>query len=99
MSKAGLFFSIWMAGLAAAIPARAEGQQSFSSLITGGFEVRSVLFVPLDIAKKVSPDAASDTVVVTLQGKTSVAVCYMALTNWIVMNKSSLDNPAICEVR
>lgn len=99
MRKAGILISTLVSLFAAAIPARAEGQQSFTSLISGGFEVKSVLFVPLDIAKKVSPDAASDTVVVTLQGKTSVAVCYLALTNWIVMNKSSLENPAICEVR
>lgn len=99
MRTAGILIAGLIAALAAAAPVQAEGQQSFSSLLSGGYEVRSVLFVPLDVAKKVSPDAASDTVVVTLQGKTNVAVCYMALTNWIVMNKSSLENPAICEVR
>lgn len=99
MGKAGTLISSVIALAASVVPAWAEGQKSFTSLVSDGFEVKSVLFVPLDIAKKVSPDAASDTVVVTLQGNKSVAVCYLALTNWIVMNKSSLENPAICEVR
>jgi hypothetical protein len=41
----------------------------------------------------------TDTVIVTLQGKQSVAVCYIAFANWAFMNKTSLDTPTLCEVR
>lgn len=79
--------------------ASAQEQQSFNALVGKGYEVRSVVLLPLDAAKRVAQDASSDTVVVTLQGGKSVAVCFMALSNWLGLVRTSLDNPGLCQVR
>lgn len=79
--------------------AMAEDQSSFTSLISKGFEVKSVVLVPLEAAKRAAENVSTDTVIVTLQNKNAVAVCYLALANWAYMNKASLDTPTLCEVR
>jgi len=79
--------------------ALADEQKSFTALIAKGFEVKSVVLVPLDIAKRAQESVTTDTIIVTLQDKKSVAVCYVAFENWIFMNKASLDAPTLCEVR
>lgn len=79
--------------------AAAQDTQSVNGLLAKGYEIRSVMMLPMDAAKRVAGDASSDTVVVTLQGGKSVAVCFLALPNWVALNKASLDNPALCEVR
>jgi hypothetical protein len=55
--------------------------------------------VPLEVAKRATESVKTDTVIVTLQNKQSVAVCYIAFANWAFMNKTSLDTPTLCEVR
>jgi hypothetical protein len=83
----------------AASSAYAEDQASFTSLIGKDYEVKSVTLVPLEVAKRATESVKTDTVVVTLQNKQSVAVCYIAFANWAFMNKASLDTPTLCEVR
>jgi hypothetical protein len=77
----------------------ADEQASFTSLISKGFEIKSVTLVPLDIAKRATESVKTDTVIVTLQNQSSVAVCYIAFANWAYMNKTSLETPTLCEVR
>jgi hypothetical protein len=74
-------------------------QSSFTALIGDGFEVKSVTLVPLEVAKRVTEKVKTDNVVVTLQNKDAVAVCYVAFANWAFMNKASLDSATLCEVR
>jgi len=74
-------------------------QSSFTGLLAKDYEVKAVTLVPLDVAKRATESVKTDTVVVTLQNKQSVAVCYIAFANWAFMNKTSLDTPTLCEVR
>lgn len=97
--RTAMFLLAAAATLALAAGASAQEQQALAGLLDRGYEVRSVDMVPLDAAKRVAPDASSDTVIVTLQHEASVAVCFLALSNWLSLNKGSLANPAICTVR
>jgi len=74
-------------------------QSSFTALLAKDYEVKSVTIVPLEIAKRATESVKTDTVLVTLQNKQSVAVCYVAFANWAFMNKTSLETPTLCEVR
>lgn len=74
-------------------------QSSFTTLLAEGFEVKSVTLIPLEVAKRVTEKVKTDNVVVTLQNKETVAVCYVAFANWAFMNKASLDSSTLCEVR
>jgi len=74
-------------------------QSSFTALLAKDYEVKAVTLVPLEVAKRATASVKTDTVVVTLQNKQSVAVCYIAFANWAFMNRSSLDTPTLCEVR
>jgi hypothetical protein len=74
-------------------------QSSFTALVGDGFEVKSVTLIPLEVAKRVTEKVKTDNVVVTLQNKDAVAVCYVAFANWAFMNKASLDSATLCEVR
>lgn len=74
-------------------------QSSFTALLSEGFEVKSVTLIPLEVAKRVTEKVKTDNVVVTLQNKDAVAVCYVAFANWAFMNKASLDSATLCEVR
>jgi hypothetical protein len=73
--------------------ARAQGQQTFKSLIGRGFEIKSVTFV------KGEATGNRETFVVTLQREKSVAVCYFAATSWINLSNNALDDPKRCDVR
>lgn len=106
MRSAGLgtlFFAALMAAASGALaddPAPQQQQQSsFTALLTKDYEVKSVTLVPLEVAKRATETVKTDTVLVTLQNKQSVAVCYIAFANWAFMNKTSLDTPTLCEVR
>jgi hypothetical protein len=74
-------------------------QSSFTGLLAKDYEIKSVTLVPLDVAKRATESVKTDTVIVTLQNKQSVAVCYIAFANWAFMNKTSLETPTLCEVR
>jgi hypothetical protein len=74
-------------------------QSSFTALLAKDYEVKAVTLVPLEVAKRATESVKTDTVVVTLQNKQSVAVCYIAFANWAFMNRTSLDTPTLCEVR
>lgn len=99
MYRIGMGFCLALAGAALLAPAAAQEQQSVNGLLARGYEVRSVIMLPMEASRRVAADASSDTVVVTLQGGKSVAVCFMALPNWVALAVNSLDNPALCEVR
>ena len=99
MQRAGFATFLLAATVAVSTSASAEDQQSFTALVDKGFEVKSVMLVPLDVAKRATKSVTTDTVIVTLQSKSSVAVCYVAFANWAFMNKTSLGTPTLCEVR
>lgn len=85
--------------LAAASSAFAQDQQSFTALQAAGFEVKSAETLTLDQTKRISPDTQSEGVIVTLQKGTQVSVCFFGLYSWVYMNKESLANATLCEVR
>jgi hypothetical protein len=99
MRNAGIGTLFFAAATLISASASADEQKSFTALIAKGFEIKSVVLVPLDIAKRASESVTTDTVLVTLQNKKSVAVCYVAFANWAFMNKTSLDTATLCEVR
>ena len=95
----GLVFAVTMGLLPITASADERTQSSFTALIAKGFEVKSVTLIPLDVAKRVTEKVKTDNVIVTLQNKEAVAVCYVAFANWAFMNKTSLDSSTLCEVR
>lgn len=95
----GLVFAVTMGLLPVTASADERMQSSFTALLAKGFEVKSVTLIPLDVAKRVTEKVKTDNVIVTLQNKESVAVCYVAFANWAFMNKTSLDSSTLCEVR
>jgi hypothetical protein len=99
MRNAGIGTFLFAAAALISAGVSADEQKSFTALIAKGFEVKSVVLVPLDVAKRTSESVTTDTVLVTLQNKKSVAVCYVAFANWAFMNKTSLDTATLCEVR
>jgi len=95
----GIVFAAIMGLLPVAASADERMQSSFTALVGKGFEVKSVTLIPLDVAKRVTEKVKTDNVIVTLQNKEAVAVCYVAFANWAFMNKTSLDSATLCEVR
>ncbi|WP_045835313.1 hypothetical protein [Hyphomicrobium sp. 99] len=95
----GLVFAAIMGLLPVTASADERMQSSFTSLVAKGFEVKSVTLIPLDVAKRVTEKVKTDNVIVTLQNREAVAVCYVAFANWAFMNKTSLDSSTLCEVR
>lgn len=85
--------------LAGATSALAQDQMSFSALQGAGFELKTSDPLTLEQSQRINPDSQSEAIVVTLQKGPQVAVCYFALLNWIYMNKESLANTTLCEVR
>jgi len=86
-------------GVASAALADDPTQSSFTGLLKDGYEIKAVTLVPLEVAKRATESVKTDTVVVTLQKQSNVAVCYIAFANWAFMNKQSLDTSTLCEVR
>lgn len=94
-----LVAAVSLASSAASAQDQSLLQSSFTSLLAKDYEIKSVTLVPLEVAKRATELVKTDTVIVTLQNKQSVAVCYIAFANWAFMNKTSLDTPTLCEVR
>ena len=79
--------------LAQAVPALAQEQQSFKTIMGKGYEIRAVTF-----ARGESTDNR-ESFVITLQKEKSVAVCYFAAANWINLSPATLDDSKRCDVR
>lgn len=88
-----------LASFAASAQDQPPLQSSFTGLIAKDYEIKTVTLVPLEVAKRATESVKTDTIIVTLQNKQSVAVCYIAFANWAFMNKTSLDTPTLCEIR
>jgi hypothetical protein len=82
-----------VAGLALAAPAVAQEQQSFRTIISKGYDIKSATF-----AHGQSTDDR-DIFVITLQKEKSVAVCTFAAANWINLSTSYLEDSKRCDVR
>jgi hypothetical protein len=79
--------------LALIVPANAQEQQSFKSILSKGYDIKGVTF-----AKGESTDNR-EIFVVTLQKEKSVAVCYFAAANWINLSTGTLEDSKRCDVR
>ena len=79
--------------LAFAVPANAQEQQSFKTIIGKGYEIKSVTFAKGEATEN------REIFLVTLQKEKSVAVCYFAAPNWISLSTPILDDARRCDVR
>ena len=79
--------------IAGACDARAQEQQSFRTIMSKGYEIKSVAF-----ARGEATDNR-EIFVVTLQKDKSVAVCYFAAANWINLSPAALEDSKRCDVR
>lgn len=85
--------------LAAATSALAQEQQSFTALQAAGFEVKTSDYIPIEGTQRINPKSTGDAILLTMQKGPQVAVCYFAFSNWVFMNKESLADTSLCEVR
>jgi hypothetical protein len=79
--------------LAVAAAANAQEQQSFKTIISKGYEIKSVTFAKGDATEN------REVFLVTLQKEKSVAVCYFAAPNWISLSNTTLEDARRCDVR
>jgi hypothetical protein len=71
--------------------------ESMMSLLTAGYEVKNVVFVPMDAMKPMGyPENTAPQVIVTLQKGASAAACSFAATNWQSQVPVTLENPDLC---
>jgi hypothetical protein len=79
--------------LAFAVPAKAQEQQSFKTIIGKGYDIKGVTFARGEATEN------REIFVVTLQKEKSVAVCYFAAANWINLSAGALEDSKRCDVR
>jgi len=89
----GLIVALALSSLAFAAPSHAQEQQSFKTIISKGYDIKSVTF-----ARGESTDNR-EIFVVTMQKEKSVAVCYFAAANWINLSSATLEDSKRCDVR
>ena len=70
---------------------------SYKSLVSSGYEVKSVTLVPKDQLNEVAQVTYAE-VIVTLQKAAMTAVCLFATGNWLLMNPPSLEGTVECHV-
>jgi hypothetical protein len=76
-------------------------QMAFMTLLSQGYEVRATVMVPL-AEQRQNPNNARETyspMLVTMQKGPSVAVCQFNWNVWANMQKASLEDPRLCDVR
>ena len=88
-----VFVALALSSLAFAAPSHAQEQQSFKTIISKGYDIKSVTF-----ARGESTDNR-EIFVVTMQKEKSVAVCYFAAANWINLSSGTLEDSKRCDVR
>lgn len=88
-----IFVALALFSVVFPMPAQAQEQQSFKTIIGKGYDIRAVTF-----ARGESTDNR-ETFVVTLQKEKSVAVCYFAAANWINLSTAMLEDSKRCDVR
>ncbi len=90
-----IFVALIVAGLALAAPAAAQEQQSFRTIISKGYDIKSATFA----RGQFQSSADRELFVITLQKEKSVAVCTFAAANWINLSTSYLEDSKSCDVR
>jgi hypothetical protein len=75
----------------------ASATASFDSLLAGGYEVKATVIVSEDTAKAIWPDKQAPQLIVTLQKGTTIAVCEIAVSNWLSIVDTSMANVNNCE--
>jgi len=83
----------------AAAPATSPST-SIASLLADGFEVKAVNDITDEEQKLIWPTSpASPYVMVTFQKGSSIAVCALAMANWLFLPESSVTKAGICYKR
>jgi hypothetical protein len=71
--------------------------ESLLSLITAGYEIKAVYFIPIDALKPLGYDPIPPPqVVVTLQKAASTAACIFQANNWESQNPTTLEDSTLC---
>jgi hypothetical protein len=71
--------------------------ESMLSLITAGYEIKSVYFIPIDALKPLGYDpTVAPQLVITLQKAASTAACTFQANNWGNQNPVTLEDPTLC---
>ena len=87
-----------------AFPALAQAADaptvSLPSLLSSGYEIKSVTVLPVDVEKLIWPkDAPVGTMVVTLQRSSSIAVCQLSGADLIYLRDNAMANEKLCSKR
>lgn len=88
-------------GLALFFAAGAWAQQpkpSLRQLLVEGYEIKNVLFVPMEALPALGANAGNPQIVVTLQRGPSTAACQYSATNWFNQVATSLEGNTQCDV-
>ena len=79
--------------------AQQSPKPSFKSLLLDGYEVKNVVFIPIDALKRMKTgDSKVPQVIVTLQRGTATAACQYSANNWSNQAPSSLEGTTQCDV-
>ncbi|MFO1184675.1 MAG: hypothetical protein U1E56_07805 [Bauldia sp.] len=86
-------------GLIAVDPVMAQTPKpSLRQLLVEGYEIKNVLFAPIEALPALNASAANPQVIVTLQRGPSTAACQFSAVNWINQVATSLEGTTQCEV-
>ena len=94
LRRFGLALLIGTAGAA-----QAQDEYSFNDVVGAGFEIKSVVTLTMEATLRINSKATGEAVMVTLQKGKAVGICYMSMQSWVYMDKDSLANATLCEVR
>jgi hypothetical protein len=74
-------------------------QQPFMSLLKQGYEIKATTVVPLEEQRQLASSSTHSYMLITMQKGQSVAVCTITWTNWSNLQKPSLEDARLCDVR
>ena len=84
--------------LAASPVSAQQTKPSLKQLLVDGYEIKNVLFVPMEALQALGTDPANPQVVVTLQRGPSTAACQYSATNWFNQIATSIEGSTQCDV-
>jgi hypothetical protein len=92
---------ITAAAIATLAPRMASAQQkpkpTFNELLTAGYEIKNVAFIPEYAVKVMGGDLNNPLLLVTLQKGASTAVCQYGAFNWSSQSRGSLEGTTQCD--
>lgn len=75
-----------------------QPKPSLKQLLVDGYEIKNVLFIPMEALPALGANAGNPQVVVTLQRGPSTAACQYSATNWFNQVATSIEGNTQCDV-